>query len=73
VVAALRGRPGANPDEGLADLPAFVVSDEIVRLAIKAVDQVLESSDLKACWEETDDFNTWVATVMDIRQRLAQL
>lgn len=72
IVATLRGHPMADTIEDLADLPDVKVSDEIVALAIQAVDSVMASSNLKDSWEETDDFEAWVATVQDIRARLSR-
>jgi len=72
IVATLRGQPKAESIEDLADLPDIKVSDEVLALAIKAVDSVLESSNLKGCWEDTDDFDTWVSTVKDISARLSR-
>lgn len=73
VVATLRGHPAVDAIEDLADLPDIKVTDEIVALAIKAIDSVLASSNLKDCWEETDDFDAWVAIVKDIRARLSRV
>jgi hypothetical protein len=72
VVAALRGLPASTNGDTLAGLPAFKVSDEIVTKALKALDSVLESSNLRECWAETDEYESWVATVKNIRQRLSQ-
>ena len=72
IAATLRGRPATNASDDLADMPDFKVSDEILASAIRAIDAVMESSNLKDCWEDTDDFNAWVTTVKDIRHRLSQ-
>jgi hypothetical protein len=72
IVATLRGHPAEDAIEDLKDLPDIKVSDEIVALAIKAIDSVLVSSNLKDCWEETDDYGAWYATVKDIRARLSR-
>jgi hypothetical protein len=72
IVATLRGHPAVDASDDLADLPDIKVTDEIVAMAIKAIDSVLTSSNLKDCWEETDDFGAWVATVKDIRARLSR-
>jgi Domain of unknown function (DUF4259) len=73
IVATLRGHPAGDAIGDLADLPDIKVTDEIVAMAIKAIDSVLTSSNLKDCWEETDDFGAWVATVKDIRARLSRV
>ncbi|SKA92983.1 protein of unknown function [Prosthecobacter debontii] len=72
ILATLRGHPAVDAMEDLADLPDIKVTDEIVALAIQAIDSVMTSSDLKDCWEDTDDFESWVETVKDIRARLSR-
>ena len=72
IVATLRGHPAGDAIEDLADLPDIKVTDEIVAMAIKAIDSVMTSSNLKDCWEETHDFGAWVAKVRDIRARLSR-
>ncbi len=72
VVATLRGQPAVDAIEDLEELPSIKISDETVALAIKAIDSVLESSNLKLCWEDTEDFGEWIATVKDIRSRLCR-
>jgi len=67
----LRGCPPAVIADDLKDLPAIHISNETVALAIQAVDLIMESSDLKDCWEESDEYSSWKETVSDIRQRLS--
>lgn len=71
VVATLRGSPPAPLPDDLKDLPSVQISNETVALALKAVNSVLESSNLKDCWEETDEYSSWKSTVEDIRHRLS--
>lgn len=73
VVATLRGRPPATLPDDLKDLPDVQISNETVTLALKAVDSVLETSNLRDCWEETDEYPSWKSAVADIRHRLSMV
>lgn len=70
VVATILGRPSTtNPDE-LKNLPAIGLSPATVSKALSAIDEIMKESNLKECWEETDDFQAWKAVVDDLRTRL---
>ena len=72
VVACLLGRPSqSNPDE-LRTLPRFKIALATVNKAIRAIDQVLEDSNLKLSWEESENYQTWIFSVQDIRNRITQ-
>jgi len=72
VVAALGGHPSP-------DLPAELESwtfdagtpdEELVRKARVAVDAVLASSELRALWEETEEYEAWRSVLLELKQRL---
>jgi len=72
VVAALAGKPSAN-------LPLEVAkwiedkgkpSNELISSAKQAIRAVLEDSELKELWEETDDYEVWVSEVEGLLDRL---
>lgn len=71
VVAIMKGQPPSQIPEDLEGLPVIRISKETVALAIRAIDSVLDSSNLKDCWEETDEYSSWRDTVLDIRRRLS--
>ncbi|MGD8454752.1 MAG: DUF4259 domain-containing protein [Anaerolineales bacterium] len=72
VVAALGGKPSA-------DLPLEVVKwvegkgepdDGLVSDAKQAIRAVLEDSELKELWEESDEYEAWVSEVEGLLDRL---
>ena len=70
VVATILGRPStSNPDE-LKNPPTITLSPTTVSKALAAIDEIMKDSNLKDCWEETDDFQAWKAEVEDLRTRL---
>lgn len=75
VVAALRGNPnGPLPEELAEALTTFKpkkVNEAIVALASKAVTRLLESSELKELWEESEDYAEWKNNVQQLIQKLA--
>ncbi len=70
VVASLRGHPALTNPEELADLPPLHVHEDTASHALAAIDSILAGSNLKDCWEETNDHQQWLAAVEDIRARL---
>ena len=72
VVATILGSPSKdNPDE-LKDPPKLSLGPSIATQAKLAIESILDSSNLKDCWEETDDYQEWLLCVADIRSRLDQ-
>lgn len=75
VVAALRGNPnGPLPEElaeALTNFKPKKVNESIVELAGKAVTQVLENSELKELWEESEDYAEWKSNVHQLIHKLA--
>lgn len=71
VVAALIGRPSPRADGAFDSLPSIGLSEDIPAKAISAIDIILETSNLKDCWEETDDYEDWVKGVRELRDRLS--
>lgn len=72
VIAAMRSKPASNlPDsvkswiEGKPKAPP-----ELVKAAFLAVKTLLEKSELKELWEESDESAGWVAGVQDLLKRL---
>ena len=73
VVAALKGHP-------LATLPPEIVTwvadsnvevdDELLSAALMAIHRIETESELRELWQETDDFNAWLATLNDLQLRL---
>jgi hypothetical protein len=72
IIAALRGHPGALPEDVLTWIarrkPA---SQELRLLAHSAVLQVLNKSELRELWAETEEFDAWRAAVRDLLRRLS--
>ena len=70
VVATLQGRSSeSNPDE-LAKLPKMDLGGDTVLKALEAIKTITANSNLKDCWEETDDYQAWQKEVDDICRRL---
>ena len=70
VVASILGRPSTTIPDELKNLPAISISPTTVSKALSAIDEIMKDSNLKECWEETDDFQAWKAEVEDLRTRL---
>ena len=72
VVATILGHPSAgNPDE-LNRPPAITLDPATPLKALAAIDEIMKESNLKDCWEETEDFQSWRTEVEDLRKRLAK-
>jgi hypothetical protein len=75
VVAALRGRPMADPPEQLGEvLAAGHVADdaELVPAALSAVRRVRERSELRELWDDVGS-EDWVSALEDLEARLRAL
>ena len=70
VVASILGRPSTNNPDELKSPPSINLSPTTVAKALAAIDAVMQESNLKECWEETDDFHAWKTEVEDLRTRL---
>lgn len=70
VVATILGRPDSENPGKLDNLPQFQLDSNTPKRAVAAIDEMMENSNLKDCWEETDDFTSWRAEVDDLRSRL---
>jgi hypothetical protein len=72
VVAALAGRSGRLPD----NVRTWVsgrngATQDLKAKAREAVGRILDDSELKQLWEESDDFDQWQRNVEDTLSRLA--
>ena len=72
VVATILGRPAASNPEELNSLRSISLHSNTSTKALEAIDALLANSNLKDCWEESDDFENWKATVQDLRKRLTK-
>ena len=72
VVAAMRGRPAAALPDEVAAWVARMPEDPgpLVETARRAVDLVAAESELRELWAESPEYETWRATVADLRARL---
>ena len=72
VVAALGGRPATDlpveATEWVRGRPQ--ASGDVVAAARDAVARVRTESELRELWEETEDFEAWLASTGDILERL---
>jgi hypothetical protein len=72
VVAALAGRPSAQlPEEVIQWIEGKGPPDSsLVSSAKRAIQAILDDSELKELWEETDEFELWQADVKGLLARL---
>jgi len=73
VLAALLGSPSDDlpPEaETWAEDNAADPSGELIERAIAVIDRVLENSELRQQWEDSDDGENWQTAVDDLRGRL---
>ncbi|MFC5650660.1 DUF4259 domain-containing protein [Paenibacillus solisilvae] len=74
VVAALRGNPnGPLPEElaeALVNFKPKKVSDTVAALAGKALTRLLDNSELKELWEESEDYEAWTSNVQQLLKKL---
>jgi hypothetical protein len=73
VVAALNGSPAAVVpppiDEWLRKYPR-ISTPELNTLAVRALERVRRSSELKDLWLEADGLNDWTSAIRDLQARL---
>lgn len=74
VAAGLLGNPADDlPDEVLEWLDGRPdPSTALVKMAQGSLIVVLENSELKLLWEETDEFEEWRDTIYDLQERLEE-
>ncbi len=86
VIAAMKGHPPAKSPAGFARLPQRRPLDDLVTAAIRGVDSILdEAAELHGLWKDTEsddaeirvvgecsDYQKWLASVKDIRERLTR-
>ena len=64
--------PGLSKDAlNWISAKAITPSSGLTDKAISAVQKIKAVSELRELWEETEDFDAWLACVQDIEQRLA--
>lgn len=78
VLAHLRGRPGIQ-EASIDDLAKWandhkgLPHEQLTPIAQAVLDRIeADDSELKELWEETNDFDKWLATVEDVRRRLVE-
>lgn len=73
VVAALRGQSHESlPPEAVLWVAEHEVSvdDDLLGLALMAIHRIETESELKELWEESEDYDSWLATLADLKDRL---
>ncbi|MEJ2486572.1 MAG: DUF4259 domain-containing protein [Anaerolineales bacterium] len=74
VVASLLDNPASDvPDEVLQwieDKPE--PSSELIKIAVKAIKVILDDSELKELWLETDEYQDWVDNVKTLIENLTE-
>lgn len=73
VVAALKGHPLANLPPEVVTWVAdsnVEVDDDLLSLALMAIHRIETESALRELWQETDEFDSWLATLTDLQLRL---
>ncbi|BBH24470.1 hypothetical protein Back11_58150 [Paenibacillus baekrokdamisoli] len=73
-IAALLGKTnGPLPEELTEAVTRFKpkkVNENVVALASKAVNKILENSELKELWEESDDYTEWSSNLQELVTKL---
>lgn len=73
VVAALLGNPADDlPDEVIEwveDMPD--PSEALVNMALSAVKVILDDSEMKDTWEESDHYDEWQENIQGLQSRLS--
>jgi len=79
IIARLKGNTGVS-DSYTEATEAWVAahpqlpSQDLVELAIQALDRILDKpSELLELWEESDEFEAWKNSVIDLRNRAGRL
>lgn len=73
LVVAARGRPsGSLPMDAASWLETrkFVAGTEVVNMALAVLKRILDKSELKEVWEDTDSTRDWLNSVLDLQKRL---
>ena len=74
VIAALRGRPAADlPEEVQAWVAGHPqpVADALLQLARAALARIIDTSELRELWDESDESAAWQRAVTDLQNRLS--
>lgn len=73
VVAALLGNPADDlPDEVIEwveEMPD--PSEALVKMALSAVKVILDDSEMKDTWEDSDHYDEWQENIQDLQSRLS--
>jgi hypothetical protein len=71
-VAAMQGKPSDDLPDTVATFVrvAKKPTASLVEAASSAVARVLEKSELRELWEESDDYAGWRASLIDLQRRL---
>ena len=71
LVAAAGGKPPSDfPPPAAALLPKLTADAALRDRATTAVRRLLDYSELKELWQETNDFGAWKASLADLLERL---
>jgi hypothetical protein len=71
-VAAARGNPSESLPKEIAEWVETrpIVATELTALARTAVERIVEGSELKDLWDESDSAEAWRDAMTDLRKRL---
>lgn len=76
VIARLQGNWGERSaySEGVDDWVEkvkLVPSDELAQKALQVLDRIVaEDSEMKELWEDSDEYDAWVAAIEELRERI---
>jgi hypothetical protein len=74
-IAAAKGNPSIdfpeNAEEWLNKNTPLIIEQDIVALGRQAIQQIKENSELKELWEESKDYENWLAVLNDLEKRIA--
>lgn len=72
IIAAIKGKKSNSYPEDLKIFSDLPVTEALTNNAIKAIDIICESeeSELRQLWKETEYFDNWMGTIIELKNRL---
>ena len=77
-IAAAKGNPSEdfpeNAEDWLANYKGSELTNaDLVEKSNQALDRLLRASEMKELWEEAGSYDTWAATINDLKKRITNI